>query len=270
MRSGTIALCILFVVAMLSCQKDELSVADNTEVMYLSDVLLNEQPYFHYAYNDSDLVIGESSKLDYRVHRYNEMNQLVSSDYYWNKSIMGSDPGVIETTLSQGDFITSATGTNGGTLKYEYNNNQLTKAIFTRPQSGSFEYSVFKYNEINRIGRQILLWNDLETGYIDYSYDFKGNLIKETLYDISETGVAELSTTTRYLFDSKHNPYRSFKGMMIPGIFTNYNNIIKEVYTAHIRAGQGEDKAQVTENTYEYNTNGYPVSKNGNIKFLYE
>ena len=82
-----------------------------------------------------------------------------------------------------------------------------------------------------------------ETGYIDYLYDYKGNLIKEILYDISETGVAELSTTTKYLFDSKQNPYQSFKSLMIPGIYTNRNNIIKEIYTVHVKRWTGNRKS---------------------------
>ena len=32
----------------------------------------------------------------------------------------------------------------------------------------------------------------------------------------------------------------------------------------------GTDQVQVTENSYEYNINGYPEAKNGNIKYLYE
>jgi hypothetical protein len=270
MKFKTISLCILFVVTILSCQKDELSVPDKTEVMYLSNVMIDDQPFYQYIYNDSNLVSGESSKLDYMIHRYNEQNQLISSDYYWNKSIMSSDIKIIETTLSQSDLITTANGTKGGSFKYEYTNDLLSKATFSRPQSGSTEYSVFTYNEINRINRQILYWNDSETGYIDYLYDFKGNLIKESLYDISEKGVAELCTTTKYLFDSKQNPYKSFRGIMIPGIYTNYNNIVKEVYTVFVKGGQSTDKVQVTENSYEYNINGYPVAKNGNVKYSYE
>ncbi|MBK8882318.1 MAG: hypothetical protein IPN67_07995 [Bacteroidales bacterium] len=270
MKFKTISLCILFVMTILSCQKDELSVVDKTEVMYLSNVMIDDEPYYEYFYNDSNLVSGESSKLDYMVHHYNALNQLVSSDYYWNKSIMSTDIKTIETTLSQSAMITSASGTKGGSFQYEYSNDLLAKVTFSRPQSGSSEYSVFSYNELNRINKQILYWNETQTGYIDYLYDFKGNLIKESLYDISESGVAELSTTTKYLFDGKHNPYKSFKGIMIPGLYTNYNNIIKEVYTVYVKPGQGTDQVQVTENSYEYNINGYPEVKNGNIKYLYE
>jgi hypothetical protein len=56
---------------------------------------------------------------------------------------------------------------------------------------------------------------------------------------------------------------------MIPGINTNQNNIIKETYTIHLTANEGSDNVKVTENKYEYNKAGYPISKNGNITYIY-
>jgi hypothetical protein len=271
MKIKIISLSVLFVVMILSCKKEELTTVDNSEVMFLSNVILDDQPYYQYSYNDSNLVSEVSSKLDYLLHHYNDKNQLVSSDYFWNKAIMSSDIKMIETILSQSEFVTSANGSKGGSIKYEYNNSdQLSKIIFSRPQSGNAEYSIFTYDENNRINRQILYWNTTETGYIEYSYDGKGNLIKEILSDQTAAGGAEPSTTTKYVFDNKQNPYRSCKSLMIPGINTNRNNVIKEIYTVHVKAGQGTEKVQITDNSYEYNINGYPVSKNGRVQYIYE
>lgn len=269
MKRKIISLCILFVVIFLSCKKDELFVDGNYEVMYLSDVLLDDQTYYRYVYNDSNLVSEESSKVDFMMHHYNDKNQLISSDYYWNNAILNSDVKLIETTLSQSALITSANGIKGGTIKYEYNDDQLNKATYSRP-SGVSEYSTFNYDANNRIERQDLFYNNIATGYIEYRYDGRGNLIKELLYELSATGATELSTTTKYVFDNKQNPFYSLKSLILPGINTNRNNIVKEINTVHSNAGQGTDKSQITENSYEYNINGYPVSKNGNIKYLYE
>jgi len=269
MKIKIVFLSVLLVVIFLSCKKDELSVAENSEVMFLSNVLIDEQPYYQYVYNDSNLVSEESSKFDFKMHHYNAKNQLVSSDYYWNNTIPNSDVKMIETTLSQGDFITSGNGSKGATIKYEYDSNdQLTKATYSRPSGGS-EYSAFSYDENNRIDKQELYWNNIQTGYIEYLYDGRGNLIKEILNDLPESGVAILSTTTQYVFDNKQNPYRSFKSLMLPGINTNHNNIIKEIYTVHQDAGLWIKKVHITTNSYEYNINGYPVSKNGNITYVY-
>jgi hypothetical protein len=271
MKLKTISFCILLAGIIISCKKEELFVADKPEAMFLSEVLIDGQPYSQYSYNDSSLLSEESSKLDFLMHHYNGKNQLVSSDYFWNNSIMGSDIKTIESTLSQSDLVTSANSSKAGSIIYEYNSSgQLAKALFNRLQSANSEYSVFSYDENNRINKQILYWNSVATGYIEYSYDGKGNLTKEILYDQSANGVAEPSTTTKYAFDNKQNPYKSFNSLMIPGINTNRNNVIKEIYIVHVKPGLATEKVQTTENTYEYNLNGYPVSKNGNIQFIYE
>jgi hypothetical protein len=257
-------------VIFLSCKKEEMSPVGNPEVMILSNVLMDDQPYYQYVYNDSNLVSEVSSKFDFTLHHYNANNQLVTSDYYWNSIILKSDVKLIETALSESELITSATGSKGGNIKYEYGSSgELNKATYTRP-SGAMEYSTFSYDENKRVKRQDLYWNNSQSGYIEYLYDSKGNVIKELLYDLSASGVAEISSTTQYVYDGKHNPYMSLKSLSLPGINTNRNNIIKEVYTVHQGAGQGADKVQVTQNAYEYNINGYPVSKNGNITYVYK
>jgi hypothetical protein len=271
MKLKTISLCILLVGMIISCKKEELFVADKSVVMFLSEVLMDGQPYYQYSYNDSNLISEESCKLDFLIHHYNIKNQLVSSDYFWNNSILSIDIKTIETTLAQSELVTSANSSKGGSITYEYNNDgQLAKAIFKRLQAANSEYSVFSYDENNRINKQILYWNSVATGYIEYSYDGKGNLTEEILYDQTTNGVAEPSTTTKYVFDNKRNPYKSFNSLMIPGINTNRNNVIKEIFIVHVKPGIATEKVQTTENSYEYNINGYPVSKNGNVQFIYE
>ncbi len=271
MKMKTIALCILILIAVVSCQKEEMSTPVTNQVMLLSSVVLDGQPYYQYQYNDSGLVSDESGKFDYRKNHYNEKNQLVSSDYYWNKTILATDIKTIETSLSQGSFITSANGNKGGSINYEYDSDGLlSKATFSHPEAGSSEYSEFTYDELNRVASQLLYWNNVETGYIDYSYDIKGNLTKEVLYNLSASGAATVSTTTTYSYDNKVNPFRSFNGLSLPGINTNRNNILRETSSIALDTSEGGTDTQTTVNTYEYNMNGYPVSKNGNVTYIYK
>jgi hypothetical protein len=267
MKHKTIFVFILFVLVFYSCKKDELAVTGKTEIMFLSEVLLDDQPYYQYEYNDSNLVSAESSKYDYTVNHYNDKNQLVSSEYYWNNAILKSDAKLIETALSESEMINSANGSKGGSIKYEYSGDQLTKATYARPSGGS-EYSTFSYDANNRVSKQDLFWNNNETGYIEYQYDFRGNLVKEMLYEMSG-GKAVLTATTKYGFDNKQNPFNSYKSISLPGINTNRNNIVKEICTVYPANGQGSEKVQTTVNTYEYNINGYPIAKNGDTKYIY-
>lgn len=271
MKLKIISVCLLFISILISCKKEPLSVAGNSDVLLLSNVIIDNQSCDEYLYNDANLISEEKSKYDYTLHHYNGNNQLVSTDFYGNDDILSSNLQVFTAAMNRTEWVTPVNGSKGGTITYEYNGNaQLVKTTYTRPSSASSEFSMFSYDVNNRINRQIMYWENKETGYIDYSYDGKGNLIKEALYNLPSTGVAELITTTQYVFDSQQNPFKSFSKLRIPGINTNLNNISKETYTINSKIDQGTDKVQVTQNSYAYNVKGYPISKNGNVKYVYE
>jgi hypothetical protein len=272
MKIKIIALPLLLAFMVLSCKKeDPLDMGNNPDGnLVLSQVTIDNQPAFEYTYNESNLISEERSNINFSLHHYNSQNQLVSTDIYSNFDAISSDSSVSKSAMAQNKWVTPANGNKGGTINYEYNNNgQLIKSTFT-PASGSSEYSEFTYGPNNKITKQILYWKNKEIGYIDYSYDGKGNLVKEILYDyVPSTGAAEISSTTLYEFDNKINPYKSFGSLMIPGIETNVNNITKETYTIHMSAAQGGDKELITRMTYTYNTYGYPVSRDGNVGYIY-
>jgi hypothetical protein len=268
---------LLFVTIIFSCKKEDLSNGlssgknPNASVPILSKVLVDNQSAYEYVYNDSSLLTTEKSKFNFNLNHYNALGLLVSTDYYGNDAVLSNDAQVFQACISSADWVTSATGVKGGTLSYVYNNKaQLIKTLYSRPVSTNSEYSQFTYDASGKINKQTMYWDDAATGYIDYSYDGKGNLIKQMLYNLPSTGVSELITTTQYEFDSKSNPYKLPGKLLIPGISTNQNNIIKETYTIHIIPAQGSDKVLITQNSYTYNTLGYPVTKNGNTTYIYK
>ena len=270
MKLKIIILSLLFVGVFLSCKKqDEPTIAGTTKVLMLSQVKIDNQPAIAYSYNSSNLISEEKSRYDFSSYHYNASNQLVSTDYYTNSNILSNDLQVCQTAMNQQGWFTADNTNKGGSINYEYNDKQqLIKSTYS-PVSGSSQYSEFTYGTNDKISRQLLYWDNKGTGYIDYSYDESGNLIKEDLYYLSATGVAELSTTTQYTFDNQQNPYKSVSRLITPGVNTNSNNIIKETYTIHLSADQGGDKVQITETTYKYNSTGFPVSKNGNTEYIY-
>ena len=277
MKLKIAASCLLFVAIFLSCKKEDLSTglgsgnSGNTATLIISKVLIDNQCANEYVYNDSNLVTTEKSKFDFTINHYNALGQLASTDFYGNDDILSSDAQVVQAAMNSSDWVTSANGVKGGSLTYYYNNNgQLIKTAYTRPLLTGSENSEFIYDASNRISRQTMYWENAATGYIDYSYDGKGNLIKEMLYNLSSGGTAELITTTQYEFDSKQNPFKSTSRFLVPGIDTNPNNVIKETYTIHLSQDQGSDKIQTTQTTYVYNTKGYPITKNGNISYIYK
>jgi hypothetical protein len=275
MKLKLMSFCLLFVAIFFSCKKEEISTVGygnngTIAIPLLSKVLVDNKSTYEYVYNDSNLVTDENSKFNYTTHDYNAKGQLVTTEYYGNDGVLSSDPQVYQTAMSSTTWVTPENGTIGGTMTYEYNDKgQIVKSTCSRPPLTCTEYSAFTYDSNNRISRQTMYWDGTATGYIDYSYDGNGNLIKEMLYNMSSAGVTELITTTQYNFDNQKNPYLATSILMIPGISTNKNNIIKETYTIHLSTDQGTDNAQVTETSYTYNKVGYPVTKNGNTSFIY-
>ena len=273
MKLKLISLCLLFITIILSCKKDEPSssiTALTTSGNLLSQVITDNQPSSEYLYNSTNLISDEKSKIDLTLYKYNDKNQLVSTDYYANYNILSADLTIAASALSQTGWVTASSANKAGTVAYEYNSSdQLIKSTYT-PSAGSSQYSEFSYDANNRVTMQSLYWDSKITGYVEYTYDGNGNLTKENLYNLSSAGVGELSTTTVYEFDNKQNPYKSVSKLMIPGINTNQNNIVKESLTIYVKSGQTSDDQSVTQNTYEYNDKGYPVSLNGNVKYVYK
>ena len=277
MKLKIISFCLLFATLFFSCKKEDLSNGLNTgnkpdsSVPLLSQVLIDNQPANEYVYNDSSQLITENSKFNFNINHYNASGQLASTDYYGNDAVLSNDAQVLQAALSSTVWVCSTTAIKGGTLSYSYNDKgQLIKTSYSRPVTTSSEYSEFTYNANGKITRQTMYWADAATGYIDYTFDSKGNLVKEMLYNLPSSGAAELITTTQYELDSKLNPYNLSGKILIPGQSTNPNNIIKETYTIHMNPDQGSDKVLVTPTAYTYNNLGYPASENGNTTFIYK
>jgi hypothetical protein len=267
--------CLLLVAILFSCKKEDMNHAlGNSAAPYtpvLSKILVDNQSSYEFLYNDSDVMLQKKGRLDLTINHYNAKGQLAISDFYGNDDVLSSDLVVSQTAMTQTAFITPASGKIMGIITYEYNESgQLTKSVSTHPSLTCIEYSLYTYDSNNRINRQSMYWDDAATGYIDYAYDSKGNLTSESLYSVPLTGDPVPVTSVKYSFDNESNPYRQTSKLQIPGINTNLNNITKETYTIFESATHGSDKVSVTENTYTYNTLGYPVSKNGNMTFVYE
>jgi hypothetical protein len=264
-------LSLLLAMTFLSCNKENYEPEINGEILKIRSVIIADLPFYEYSYNYAGTVQEELSKTHLANYNFNEKDQLVAIDYSSDKALLSMDLKALENALNRKELVNFVYSETSSTLLYKYDiYGQLISTIFSRP-SGSFpESSEFTYDDNGRIGRQKLLWDKEVIGYIDYQYDARGNLVKETLYSISSSGLPEISTTTKYEFDNYHNPFKVLYRLMTPGINTNLNNIVRETHTIHFKPGEGTDIVQITNNSYTYNRMGYPIRKNGNIEYLYE
>ena len=254
----------------ISCEKDKESIIENTDIPLISKVLIGGEIYLEYTYNDENLLTEEKSKFHYSRHFYNNNNQLIKSDFYWDISMASSDSRVIEAAMNRIEWVSPENTPKSISHKFEYNKKeQLLRKSFVRPSGNNSDFMEFQY-ENDRIVRAKGFNNNSISGYTDYQYDEYGNVIRLTKYIVSSSGIEELSTTTEYEYDNMHNPYQSFRRLMTPGIYTNPNNITKEIYTLNFDVGPSIEKVQITEYTYEYNADGYPVKVNGVTEYVYK
>ena len=264
-----IALISFVSIIFFSCEKDNADkqlIVENNDIPLISKVLVAGESCYEYTYNDANLLTEEKSKFHYTKHNYNDNNLLSSSDFYMDAAMFSSiSPTTIRTIWVNPDNTEKSL-----TQTFEYNGNeQLARKTYTRPSVTNSEYSEFSF-ENDRICKQTMYWQNVMSFYIDYVYDEKENLIKESKYHVSSNGIAELWTTTEYEYDNMHNPFLAFKRLMSPSKYTNPNNITKETYTLHFEVDQFTQKVSVTNNTYEYNDKGYPVKVNGEAEYLYK
>ena len=253
-----------------SCEKDKQSITENTDTPLIGQILADGELFKVFEYNEANLVTEEKTKFTYTRHHYNDNNQLTKSEFYMDPAMWSSLGTVVEAAMKRKEWISPDNTEKSLTQSFDYNDEgQLVRKTYIRPSVNNSEYSEFTW-ENDRITRQTMYWKDTLSGYIDYFYDEDGNLIKEVKYRVPDSGIAELSTTKEYLFDNMRNPFRAFKRLMTPGIYTNLNNILKETYTIHFEVDRWTEKVSTIENSYEYNHIGYPVMVNREAEYIYK
>lgn len=264
-----IALLLTVSLVFFSCKKDKQLVIENTDFKLISKVLIGGGTYMEYTYNSANLLNEEKSKFHYSKHYYNDLNQLVKSDIYWDLSAASSDSHVLEAAMNRTEWVNPDNTPKSISHTYKYNSDrQLIRKNYIRTSDNNSVFVEFLYKD-DRIIREIGYYNDAISGHTDYLYDNNGNLIKQTKYSVSPTGIGELSTITEYEYDNLHNPFQVFGRLMTPGVNTNPNNITKETYTLCFEVGPGIEKVQIKENYYEYDKEGYPVKVNGSKEYEY-
>lgn len=265
-----IVLLFFFAPMLFSCEKETYLSVENSDIPLLSKIKVDGKLFLEYGYNYANLVTEEKNKFNYTRHSYNDDNQLKTSEFYMDPAMFSSLGSVVEAAMNRKEWINPDNSEKSLTQTFDYNDNgQLARKTYTRPSVNNSEYSEFTF-ENDRISRQTLYWQNEMSFYIDYIYDEKGNLIKESKYRVPPTGITELWTTKEYEYDNMHNPYLAFKCLMSPGKFTNPNNITKETYTLYFEVDQWTQKVSVISNSYEYNDKDYPIKVNGEAEYVYK
>ena len=263
---------LIFIITLffISCEKEEPAIIEKADIPLISKVLIGDEIYMEYSYNDANLVIEEKSKFHYSRHFYNNNNQLATSDFYFDMRLASSNSSVLQEALNREEWVSPQNTTKSLSNVFEYDpEKHIIRKSLIRPSGDNSDIMEYHY-ENDRIVRSTGYHNNSISGYTDYQYDENGNVSKQTKYTVLSTGITELTTTTEYEYDTKHNPYLSFRQLITPGIYTNPNNITRETYTLNFDVDPSIEKVQITEYKYDYNVFGYPVKVNGETSYVYK
>jgi len=269
MKRIIIVISLLCAVAFFSCENEMKVSVIRGDSGLVGKVLINGELYKEYIYNASDLITEEKTKFIFISHSYNKNNELIESGIYIDPAMYSSNSAVVEASVQRKEWVNSYNTEKNLTQKFEYDQDRhLIKKSYFRPSVTTIEYSEFIW-ENDRIIRQILYFNNVQSGYVDYYYNAAGNLTKEAKCLLYQGSTTEFCTTTEYEYDNMKNPFQSISPLRMPGINTNPNNITKEIYTILSDNGSSVERVVTVLTAYEYNNKGYPVRVNGETEFIY-
>ena len=97
-----------------------------------------------YSYNDANLVTEEKSKFHYAKHIYNDINQLIKSDFYWDMSIASSNSSVLEAAMNRTEWVNPGNTPKSISHTLEYNGKgQLIRKNYIRTADNNSDFVEF-------------------------------------------------------------------------------------------------------------------------------
>lgn len=255
-------LSLILIILISACNKEDSGIiTKNSGLLY--QVKFGSELYAEYTYNDQSQVVEEKSRMFYTKHNYKD-GKLISSEHYYDPGMYSSTGVIAQAAMNRKEWVNPLNTEKSSTKNYFYDSDgKLTRTL---NELNNCEYT---YDDLNRIDRQIFYNENKVSGYIEFYYDDRDNMVKRLHYWILTNGEPELQTTTEYEFDNNPNPYQSLQSLMLPGKYSNTNNIVKETYTIHGEVDSWIKKVTVTENKYTYNSQGFPISKDGMESYIY-
>ena len=265
MKNKSFVFLIFTLFTSVSCEKEITPMVENVGVPLIAKEIYSNDLYNEFTYNEQNLLKERKSKWFYTLYHYNSNNQISSYEMYEDSRIYSSNWTTAEAAMNRKDWVTPQNTEISGRAFFKYQGENLKSITVTRAHSDMQNTSDFTYDSNGRIVNQVFSSNgEIADGSKTYTYDDHGNVILEEQYYS-----AALICTRSFEYDDRHNPFKVFNRLGAPGIYTNENNIVKETLMLMDNT-PGIDSIQVTESTYEYNDQGYPVAKNGFIRYEYK
>jgi len=223
-----------------------------------------------FAYSSSGLISEEKSWGSYSKYSYNDLDQLVKAEHYYDPALVSSNSHVIEEAQKRTEWANPGNVPKSTTNTFSYSTDGKFAEANFNGANGYQSLAKYEFNEKGLVSKDIFYNEGKPSGYLEYQYDGQGNLLRKKHYFTSTDGTTKLSNETEYEYDNKKNPYFPFRKSLTPGRETNKNNITKETYRLYGELPVGVERVQITTHTYEYNDLGYPVKVDDETVYEYE
>lgn len=250
-------LLILSMVGFVSCEKEKITDHSNQYTDAIKSVFGYGKTQSRYIYN-SQGQIQESQSL-YFCKRF------TYHDGKLEKVEHASDASMFSSTwVQKSELMTSKTAKFDGYSVFHYNEAGKPNWIkyYSREKSGDRYISAYEliYEGEFIVRRNLYNSENVITQFTIYKYDNNGNVENEKDYSYygGKDSQPTLISENNYEYDNMLNPYRVFKDLGIPGLYTNNNNVI-ESNSIFYQMIEGRTNVENQQTSYEYNEKGYPV-----------
>jgi hypothetical protein len=260
---------IIVLAIITSCSKD--LVIDNFKSGSYSirSIFSDGKTSQKFIYNDSSKILEDQSFYFCNRYTYDNNGRLIKQE-------IAVDPDMVSSTIHiKSELMTSQNSTFTGNYIFEYNNDgKLTTKKNYFIKNNQFEYT--SMNTFEYDGDRIVKWNlhnekNVITQYYTYLYDSKGNITNEKHYSylFNVGSEPKLIMEVSFKYDDKNNPFKIYKELGLPGLYSNTNNII-ESNSVLYEDVPGIDKFSTSKTTYEYNNKDFPIKVNNAEEYRYE
>ena len=259
--------CFLIIVLTIitSCSNDPIVVDGSYSI---KSVVANGKVIEKYVYNDKNKIVEDQSFYFCNKYLYDDIGRLIKQE-------IAFDPDIASSTIHiKSELMTSQNSTFTANRIFEYNaEGKLFTQKYYVEKNVQFEYTSMV--SLEYVGDKIVkynLHNDQHTitQFYTYKYDNNENVLNEKQYSFLFAVGTEpkLIRETSFKYDDKNNPFKIYKNLGYPGLYTNTNNII-ESNSVLYEDDPSIGKFSTSTTTYEYNKIGYPIKVNNNEEFKY-
>jgi len=262
MRTSSKLLVLLIIVVSIistSCSKDPVAEVPNDTIYAIRSVVGYGKTQDKFIYNSNGKIAESQSFYFFNRFTYDQKGRLVKRE-------TAADPDMYSSQMHEkSELMTSENSIITGFNIFYYEQDGKLKSVMNY----TLKNRTFGYTSMNSFeydGNNIVKWNlhnaeNIINQFYTYEYDNNGNVINEKQYSYLVTTGSEpaLICETSFKYDNKNNPFKIFKELGQPGLYSNTNNIVESTSVFLFGDETISGNYSIVKTNYTYNSIGFPV-----------